>query len=339
MRLPAAGAPRRRPARAARAPAVRGGACPTSPRRRIGAIGLRAAGGFLIFLLAFALRSAEVPAYWFAVLAAAGVVGGFLVDMAAPTLPRSTPRGVDRRRLHLGGGRGRAARLAALRPAAAGRVRVHRGRRDRARAPGDAEPGPARRAGRRARAACSSATRRCTRWRGSAPRSSRRSCRSRSGKGCCCSSRFYAALGAAFWWRWRRALGPRRALAHDLGYAGRLHHGRRQRWRSRRSAPAAIWARARSRRSTSGGAEIAVARVGGTLYAFSDICTHRRCNLANGGEIDGTSIECECHGSVFSMETGEVLALAGDRADRDLPGPRDGRARSRSTRDPTRRRS
>jgi 3-phenylpropionate/trans-cinnamate dioxygenase ferredoxin component len=57
-----------------------------------------------------------------------------------------------------------------------------------------------------------------------------------------------------------------------------------------------------------GGAEIAVARVGGTLYAFSDICTHRRCNLANGGEIDGTSIECECHGSVFSMATGEVLA-------------------------------
>ncbi|HYJ60397.1 MAG TPA: non-heme iron oxygenase ferredoxin subunit [Actinomycetota bacterium] len=56
-----------------------------------------------------------------------------------------------------------------------------------------------------------------------------------------------------------------------------------------------------------GGEEIAVARVGGTLYAFSDICTHRRCNLANGGEIDGTSIECECHGSVFSMETGAVL--------------------------------
>jgi len=55
-----------------------------------------------------------------------------------------------------------------------------------------------------------------------------------------------------------------------------------------------------------GGVEIAIARVGGALLAFSDICTHRRCNLAMGGEIDGTSITCECHGSTFSMATGEV---------------------------------
>ena len=91
MRLPQ---PRRR---GAAARGDRGGARVDGPRGSlphlaapaIGAIGLRAAGGFLIFLLAFALRSAEVPAYWFAVLAAAGVVGGFLVDLAAPTLPRS----------------------------------------------------------------------------------------------------------------------------------------------------------------------------------------------------------------------------------------------------------
>jgi 3-phenylpropionate/trans-cinnamate dioxygenase ferredoxin subunit len=55
------------------------------------------------------------------------------------------------------------------------------------------------------------------------------------------------------------------------------------------------------------GAEIAVSRVAGTLYAFSDICTHRQCNLSLGGEIDGTSITCECHGSTFDMTTGEVL--------------------------------
>ncbi len=56
-----------------------------------------------------------------------------------------------------------------------------------------------------------------------------------------------------------------------------------------------------------GDEEVAVARVNGDLFAFSDICTHRACNLSAGGEIDGTSIECECHGSVFSMETGAVL--------------------------------
>jgi len=42
------------------------------------------------------------------------------------------------------------------------------------------------------------------------------------------------------------------------------------------------------------GAEVAVARSGSALYAFSDIC-------------DGTTIRCECHGSMFSMETGEVI--------------------------------
>ena len=56
-----------------------------------------------------------------------------------------------------------------------------------------------------------------------------------------------------------------------------------------------------------GDAEIAVARSNGTLYAFSDICTHRGCNLANGGEVEGSTIECECHGSVFDMTTGAVV--------------------------------
>ena len=57
-----------------------------------------------------------------------------------------------------------------------------------------------------------------------------------------------------------------------------------------------------------GDAEIAVARSNGTLYAFSDICTHRGCNLANGGEVEGSTIECECHGSVFDITTGEVVS-------------------------------
>jgi nitrite reductase/ring-hydroxylating ferredoxin subunit len=54
-----------------------------------------------------------------------------------------------------------------------------------------------------------------------------------------------------------------------------------------------------------GDQEIAVARVDGALYAFDDICSHRRCNLALGGEIEGTTIVCECHGSVFDMVSGE----------------------------------
>jgi hypothetical protein len=63
------------------------------PRLRspaMGAIGLRAAGGFLLFLLAFSLRGAEVPAYWFGVIAGASVAGGFLADLLAPRLPTQT---------------------------------------------------------------------------------------------------------------------------------------------------------------------------------------------------------------------------------------------------------
>jgi len=52
---------------------------------------------------------------------------------------------------------------------------------------------------------------------------------------------------------------------------------------------------------------IGVSRVNGELLAFSDICTHRQCNLTSGGEISGTTIECECHGSTFDMTTGEVV--------------------------------
>lgn len=52
--------------------------------------------------------------------------------------------------------------------------------------------------------------------------------------------------------------------------------------------------------------EIAVANVDGTFYAFSDVCPHLRCSLAE-GELDGTTVRCICHGSRFDVETGEVL--------------------------------
>jgi nitrite reductase/ring-hydroxylating ferredoxin subunit len=55
------------------------------------------------------------------------------------------------------------------------------------------------------------------------------------------------------------------------------------------------------------GVDIAVARVEGKLYAFGDICTHRGCTLVPGGDLEGTEITCECHGSVYSIVTGEVL--------------------------------
>jgi hypothetical protein len=56
----------------------------------VGAVGMRAASGFLLFLLAFSLREDDAPVYWFAVLAGAGVLGTFVADVVAPRVPRTT---------------------------------------------------------------------------------------------------------------------------------------------------------------------------------------------------------------------------------------------------------
>ena len=56
------------------------------------------------------------------------------------------------------------------------------------------------------------------------------------------------------------------------------------------------------------GTRVAVANVGGTYYAFDDACTHEQCSLAEEGELAGTTLTCNCHGSEFDVRTGKVLA-------------------------------
>jgi nitrite reductase/ring-hydroxylating ferredoxin subunit len=53
---------------------------------------------------------------------------------------------------------------------------------------------------------------------------------------------------------------------------------------------------------------ISVARVGGRLYAFDDLCTcaDRACPLS-GGLLTGTTLTCQCHGSRFDVTTGAVI--------------------------------
>ena len=54
------------------------------------------------------------------------------------------------------------------------------------------------------------------------------------------------------------------------------------------------------------GEKVAVAMVEGKLYAFGDVCTHEGCLLST-GELDGTTVECPCHGSQFDITTGAVV--------------------------------
>ena len=87
LRLPHPGPP---PARQRRREVAPRGAVPELAVPAVGAVGMRAASGFLLFLLAFSLRDDGAPIYWFAVLAGAGVVGTFVADVVAPRVPRTT---------------------------------------------------------------------------------------------------------------------------------------------------------------------------------------------------------------------------------------------------------
>lgn len=54
---------------------------------------------------------------------------------------------------------------------------------------------------------------------------------------------------------------------------------------------------------------ISVARVAGRLYAFGDLCTcaDPSCPLS-GGRLTGTTIMCQCHGSLFDITSGAVIS-------------------------------
>jgi len=66
----------------------RAGRVPHLAGAAAGTAALKGASGFLFFLLAFALRGRGQPTYWFGVLAASAMAGGFLGDVAAPHLSR-----------------------------------------------------------------------------------------------------------------------------------------------------------------------------------------------------------------------------------------------------------
>jgi hypothetical protein len=85
-RLPHPGKQHRSPERNGARDRAPMGRVPRLQLPAMGAAGMRAAAGFLLFLLAFALRDQELPVLWFTILAGAGVLGGFVGDVVAPTL-------------------------------------------------------------------------------------------------------------------------------------------------------------------------------------------------------------------------------------------------------------
>ena len=58
------------------------------------------------------------------------------------------------------------------------------------------------------------------------------------------------------------------------------------------------------------GAPVALVRIGDSVLAVADTCSHAEVSLSD-GEVDAEdrTIECWKHGSLFSLETGEALTL------------------------------
>jgi nitrite reductase/ring-hydroxylating ferredoxin subunit len=59
--------------------------------------------------------------------------------------------------------------------------------------------------------------------------------------------------------------------------------------------------------ATVGDTDVALVRTGDGWFAFADWCTHAACAFTDYGELDGTTVICNCHGAEFDMRTGAVL--------------------------------
>ena len=63
-----------------------------------------------------------------------------------------------------------------------------------------------------------------------------------------------------------------------------------------------------------GGCPVALVRMGDTVHAIGDTCSHAEVSLAEGMvDTDECALECWKHGSLFSLESGEALTLPATR--------------------------
>jgi nitrite reductase/ring-hydroxylating ferredoxin subunit len=60
------------------------------------------------------------------------------------------------------------------------------------------------------------------------------------------------------------------------------------------------------------GEDVLVANAGGEYRALGATCTHAGCNLADDGELEGDSVSCMCHGSIFDLASGEATGPPAD---------------------------
>ncbi len=54
------------------------------------------------------------------------------------------------------------------------------------------------------------------------------------------------------------------------------------------------------------GKEILIVKTGTKIFAIGNKCTHLGCKLSS-GKLEGETVRCPCHGSMFNVRTGEVV--------------------------------
>ncbi len=54
------------------------------------------------------------------------------------------------------------------------------------------------------------------------------------------------------------------------------------------------------------GKDILIVKTGTIIFAIGNKCTHRGCKLS-GGKLEGETVRCPCHGSMFNVRTGEIV--------------------------------
>ena len=64
---------------------------------------------------------------------------------------------------------------------------------------------------------------------------------------------------------------------------------------------------------------LALAMLDGRWFAVEDRCSHAGCPFSEEATLEGSTIVCNCHGSEFDLETGEVRRGPAEHPIRTVP--------------------
>lgn len=68
------------------------------------------------------------------------------------------------------------------------------------------------------------------------------------------------------------------------------------------------------------GRELAVVRIGESVYALDSLCSHQEVSLLDGEvDVDECALECPKHGALFSLADGVPLSLPATRSVETIP--------------------